>query len=211
MLEVGWAKEYGLVAGNSEFCENAAYLVSAIVFTVGTVLFWPGIYGENESAAFTGEAIASWCFIYGSLGFVVASWLSSLNVSLAHYTEELKLPNARLIYTLSAWALFCSIIGGVYFVTGSWLYRPDLKNNCKSWEWLEDAKVKQAWCRSTLVSGTHLYIAGSCFYLAQSLLNIAKLKCRRSGVKAEWITGPESATGDEEKGSCTESDSDMMG
>lgn len=70
----GWAHISTDMECFAEFFEHFCYVASSFVFTVGCVLFWPGLFGDNEEHIVLGEYIASLCFIVGSMGFVVASF-----------------------------------------------------------------------------------------------------------------------------------------
>lgn len=167
-----------IAACESAFHEQMAYLISAIVFAAGTVLYWPGIYRNNKDAAAIGGTVASWCFILGSLGFVVASFWNA--VQLAEHPEGMDNPTWR---RLTKMALFFSIMGGVLFVTGSYLFSLNVEGGCESNTDTgtkgKDANVEGKWCVGVTDQGTVLFVIGSIFYTIQSTLNCVKLCLRR--------------------------------
>lgn len=171
MVETGWHQ--GGCISNNIFMEQLVYLVSAIIFMLGCVFEWPDLLPEK--AEWWGELFGAWCFVGGSLGFVIAAWLSSLNVSSwkLKYLDEL--PNAITIYHIKAWSLFFGILGGVCFVTGSYLYRPTIGNSCsdKTAQLVATGEVSH-WCVPTLTAGTQLYIVGSCLYFLQACLDLLR-------------------------------------
>lgn len=193
--EIHYSQGHGIV-GNAEHYEGLAYLISAVVFSVGCILYWPGIYGAGRAErAFVGEEVAAICFIVGSLGFVIAAWLNSLSLSREELTRQ-GLNNAELIHRVSAWALFFSLMGGVAFTTGSWLYQPGLDDDCEE---LGRLGPRPGWCSSTLASGTALYIVGSVAYFVQSALNVLKLVWRVKGTSCKGWTGAEGGGAEREE------------
>jgi len=164
-----WSAHSSNLAESSAFHEQIAYLVSAIIFTIGTVLYWPHIYNDNDTVALYGEAISRWCFMLGSLGFVIASFWNA--VSLADVLHEDHA--TKLWHNLTKAALFFSIMGGVFFVTGSYLYFINIEDGCSQyWPVQGNSTVG---CVSVTDHGTVLYVIGSLFYLTQSILNLIKL------------------------------------
>jgi len=175
MAEIGWHE--GDCITNNTFMENLVYLVSAIIFMLGCVFEWPHLL--PESLAWWGEVFGAWCFVLGSLGFVIAAWLSSLNVSAWKLKYLDGLPNAVTIYHIKSMSLFFGLLGGVSFVTGSYLYRPTIGNDCsgEAVHLIQNEETSH-WCVNTLTAGTQLYIVGSCFYFMQASLDMLKFYLR---------------------------------
>jgi len=179
MVEIGYHE--GGCIGNNTFMENLVYLVSAIIFMLGCVFEWPHLLPENLERL--GEDFGAWCFVLGSLGFVIAAWLSSLNVSAWKLKYLDGLPNAVTIYHIKSMSLFFGLLGGVCFVTGSYLYRPAIGNDCnpKAAKLLANDEIGH-FCIPTLQAGTQLYIIGSCFYFIQACLDMTKFGLRYSEI-----------------------------
>eukprot|EP00416_Gambierdiscus_australes_P034214 CAMPEP_0171109714 /NCGR_PEP_ID=MMETSP0766_2-20121228/70938_1 /TAXON_ID=439317 /ORGANISM="Gambierdiscus australes, Strain CAWD 149" /LENGTH=216 /DNA_ID=CAMNT_0011571487 /DNA_START=348 /DNA_END=998 /DNA_ORIENTATION=- len=98
---------------------------------MGCVLWWPGVYGGDEEMKHHGMVIASWCFIFGSLGFVIASFCNAVLLSKRKMCELIPGRRGKLVYDLAFASLGCSQLGGVFFVTGSYMYRPGFNNHCE--------------------------------------------------------------------------------
>jgi len=157
-----------------EFFEHICYVVSCLVFTVGAVLYWPHIYRGDDHTRLRGEVVASWCFIAGSYGFVVASFFNAVCMTLQKTMLSIPGPAARKCYWISVAGLFFSLMGGVLFVVGSYLYRPEFNTHCREYRSMTHDSFEATWCLNTLNYGTWLYIVGSCFYLIQAYLNLTK-------------------------------------
>jgi len=166
----------GSMLKNSTFHEQMAYVVSAIIFTAGTVLYWPGIYGTDVATEAIGELAACWCFVIGSFGFVVAGFWNAL--SLADEAAGGDDEGGVIWMRLTRLGLFFSLLGGVFFTIGSYLYTLDTEEGCQ--EYLPESKTKQTgkWCVGVTDQGTILYIIGSVCYLAQAIINCVKLCIR---------------------------------
>jgi len=162
------------VEDDMEFLEHVCYVVSCLVFTVGTVLYWPHLYGDNEVKKLRGEYAASWCFISGSFGFVVASFFNAVGMTLSKTSLHVPGIVARRCYWLSVFSLFFSLMGGVLFVVGSYLYRPEFDTHCKDFQRVAEDSFEAEWCLNTVTSGTWLYIVGSICYVVQGGLNLWK-------------------------------------
>lgn len=174
------------VWSDSTFHEQLAYLISASIFTAGTILFWPNIYKlwnvpQWEEA---GTSLAAWCFVIGSMGFVIASFWNAL--SLADSAEEDAAEGGKTWMRLTKMALFFSIMGGVFFVVGSYLYTLDAEQGCKrqrpsknTSNNINNSITSGTWCVSITDQGTILYFFGSIFYTIQSFLNCTKLCLRK--------------------------------
>lgn len=192
--------------GNSAFHEQMAYLVSATVFAFGTVLYWPGIYGKNKDAEAKGVFAASWCFILGSLGFVIASFWNAIQLS-EHPEDQ---HGGKTWNRLTKMSLFFSIMGGVLFVTGSYLFSLDVENACgdktanipitgQNTTGQPKSAGSKSWCLGVTDQGTVLFVIGSVFYTISSMLNCAKLIVKRC-VKFNKHGYCEVSTGDDADG-----------
>jgi len=110
-----------------ELMENFNYVVANIIFVVGSVFFMPGIYtGHDEELA--GHEAGAWCFIFGSFGFVLASYWNALGMASEHGYRHAPSSAAATCVQLSKVSLCLSMVGGALFVTGSFLYRPGYTN-----------------------------------------------------------------------------------
>merc|ERR1712070_1238669 len=108
MYELCQAHDGGTICMNSAFHEQMAYLISAFIFTSGTILMWPGFFRGNKEAEETGELVASWCFVFGSLGFVIAGFWNALSLAEDSSEDE---EGGAIWRKLTKAALFISIIG----------------------------------------------------------------------------------------------------
>lgn len=189
---VGMLEMYELCVANggnvwvdSTFHEQMTYLVSATIFMFGTILFWPNIYRNHPEWKDRGEAVAAWCFVIGSSGFVIASFWNAL--SLADTAEEDAEGGGKAWTRITNAALFFSLMGGMFFVTGSYLYTLDMEEGCSAYSPQPasdagDTSTKTesgSWCVGVTDQGTILYFIGSCMYLMQSILNCIKLAMRK--------------------------------
>lgn len=168
----------------SEMFENILYIVAALIFTAGTVLFWPELWdGHGEQVALTCEIWGSYCFIIGSIGFCMASFFNALSLNrdaeraatIGNSTKKRDIVIAKRCHYLTISALFFSQLGGVLFVAGSYLYRPGFNNHCDPEKEALGTEEPESFCVNVLDEGTRLYIIGSFFYLAQSVLALIKI------------------------------------
>jgi hypothetical protein len=184
MCEMCMAEHEDSVFTSSSFQEQITYLISAIIFAIGSVLYWPGIYGVHKNAEKLGEDIAAWCFVIGSMGFVIASFWNA--VQLSEHPEDLT-DGGTTWRRLTKMGLFCSIMGGVLFVTGSYLFSLDVEEGCASYDPVQlgkgstdkDGGRSGKWCVGVTDQGTILFVIGSVFYTVTSIFNCIKLCMRR--------------------------------
>lgn len=171
------AQTHESVFSNSSFHEQMAYLISAIIFMTGTLLFWPRLYRGNKAAEETGQTIASRCFVVGSFGFVCAGIWNAL--SMADSSKEEEAEGGKCWARLTKASLFTSITGAMFFVTGSYLYTLDQQGGCD--EFVPSLQKKSGkWCLSVTDNGTILYLVGSILYTIQSIMGCIKV-CLKSG------------------------------
>lgn len=139
----------------NEFLEQMNFLVAGIVFFIGSLLYMPGIYGTNQEMKELGAQIGSYCFIAGSLGFVMATFFSAIGMAADPNHQNLQ-PGSVKTYChyLHIMGLACSQLGSVLFVTGSVLYRPIFAYG-------ENVAAD---------AGTRYYIVGSMLYTFEALL-----------------------------------------
>jgi len=135
-----------------EFWESSCFFFAGLVFLVGSLFFWPGIYswwyaGEDETLINdyeeSGESHGAKCFITGSVLFLIASMFNGIGLGM-NKDEAEKNGISVMTHYLHIIALACSQEG--------------------------DAVALHA-CQSTGEFGTYLYIYGSLLYLAEALLN----------------------------------------
>lgn len=159
------------VLSNTAFHEQMAYLLSAVIFTTGTVLYWPNLF-QDPGVAKNAEQVACWCFVIGSLGFVIAGFWNAVSL---HPVDE-EHGEGQCWHRLTKSALFFSLLGGVFFVTGSYLYTLDVEEGCNP---DEGKKSQSTLCIGVADQGTWLFVLGSFFYLIQAILNATKLCVRQ--------------------------------
>mmetsp|Transcript_51955 Transcript_51955/g.150945 ORF Transcript_51955/g.150945 Transcript_51955/m.150945 type:complete len:375 (+) Transcript_51955:99-1223(+) len=110
-----------------ELMENLNFVLASIIFSVGSVFFMPGVYsGPDEELA--GHEIGAWCFVFGSFGFVLASFWNAVGMASEHGHRQLPDAAQATCFQLSKVSLCLAMVGGVLFVTGSFLYRPGYTN-----------------------------------------------------------------------------------
>lgn len=126
----GWRRIHKDIEHYAEFSENVCYVAACLIFCIGCVLFWPGIYQGNETNKLRGEIIAAWCFIIGSLGFVIASFFNAILLSRTDTFKALPGAIGKKCYILGCYSLLCSQLGAVLFVSGSFMYRPGYNTHC---------------------------------------------------------------------------------
>lgn len=183
----------------AECMENVFYNVSAVVFIIGCVLYWPGLFQSHEMQL-KAEIYAVAFFIFGSLGFVIASYCNAVLLSRGRMFKSIP-KHGQLVYNLAFIALLCAQIGGVLFVSGSFMFRPGFRNHCNRdvregwedlagmldrnftallWKMARDLNTTEEQlrrfmphkevCEDIIDTGVFLFLAGSCFYLIQSIL-----------------------------------------
>ena len=124
--------------------------------------------GQRESI-FTLKKI-TWgvvAFIAGSLCFSLASFFNAISLAIEGRVTGMR------AFDLAAAALCCSQLGSVCFVGGSLLYQPGLDTDC-------GARDDDGGCINNIQQGTYLYLAGSVFYVLQSLLKVALVFAKTS-------------------------------
>jgi len=139
----------------NEFLEQLNFLGSGIIFFIGSLLYMPGIYGDNQEMKEYGAALGAYCFIAGSMGFVMATFFSAIGMASDPNHQNLQ-PGSIKMYChyLHIMGLACSQIGSVFFVTGSVLYRPIFAFG-------QDVAAD---------AGTRYYLVGSVLYTIEALL-----------------------------------------
>lgn len=168
-----------------EFWESSMFFFAGLVFMVGSFFYWPGIYnwwyeGQEQhiinEMEESGESHGAWCFILGSLLFLIASMFNAIGLGMNKEENE-KNPMMTVCHYIHIAALFCSQLGSVLFVAGSWMYRPVIGGSCPDFnaryegQAQEGEPVAEHACQSTGEFGTYLYIYGSVLYLLEAILN----------------------------------------
>merc|ERR1712187_1080072 len=105
------------------------YLVASVIFCAGTVFFWPGIYSSDDQALW-GQETGAWFFIFGSAGFVLASYWNALGIATDYSPTHVANSKEARAYRFAAIGLCFTMIGSICFLTGSVLYRPAYSNLC---------------------------------------------------------------------------------
>merc|ERR1719453_144337 len=77
------ANAKGAICSVPIFHEQMVYLLSTLVFTIGTVLLWSGLYGGDTGKEEKGELLACWFLIAGSFGFLIANIWNWMTFSFA--------------------------------------------------------------------------------------------------------------------------------
>jgi hypothetical protein len=143
----GWTVLENIVAGKGghldehhrdETAESLHFMVSAFIFAVGSLLFMPGLYGDNEVAGFWGEESGAWMFCFGSLGYLSAAYWNALGLGASRAHEgnrtgtidpSVAEAEGRCSYIASV-ELWILLTGSALFTVGSFMFRPSLETNC---------------------------------------------------------------------------------
>lgn len=174
------------ICSNPTFHEQMAYLLSTLIFTIGTVLLWSGLYGGDRGKEEKGELYACWFLIAGSFGFLMANIWNWMTFSFAEEAADAGTSAQWACLTRSA--LFCATLGSVFFILGAWLFSLDVEDGCDEYvpKKLLNANQQKAqngkWCVGIDDQGTVLWVIGSCFFVLQNGMNLAKL-CLKHGDK----------------------------
>lgn len=143
-----------------EACENALYWLGSLVFTIGTILYWPkeahtrgieqmksyslGVYFNFFSPEFEGSIL----FILGSCIFALAAFVNGLSQRCFDTVEGQILTATTSFY----------MIGSLLFVMGSVAFLPDLG------------------CDETMLAiGAWNFIVGSLFFVVGGILSLWRL------------------------------------
>lgn len=169
-----------------EFLESTMFFFAGVVFLVGSIFFWPGIYDwwyEGEALTvihdmeISGESHGARCFIAGSTLFLVATMFNAIGLGMNKEEAE-KNPVSVATHYIHVAALMCSQFGSVLFVAGSFMYRPvGPEGGCSEYNARYEGEaqagedVAEHACVTTGEFGTWLYIYGSILYLIESILN----------------------------------------
>lgn len=139
----------------NEFLEQMNFFMAGIVFFIGSLLYMPGIYGPNQEMKEFGAQLGAYCFIAGSMGFVMATFFAAIGMAADPNHQNLQPGSVKTrCHYLHIMGLACSQVGSVFFVTGSVLYRPVF-----------------AYGHNTAAdAGTRYYIVGSILYTIEALL-----------------------------------------
>mmetsp|Transcript_123442 Transcript_123442/g.308465 ORF Transcript_123442/g.308465 Transcript_123442/m.308465 type:complete len:331 (-) Transcript_123442:91-1083(-) len=136
-----------------EFFENMHYVVASVVFLAGCLLFMPGVY-SNEVAEEYGHEAAAWCFIVGSLGFVLASYWNACGLAMAFGQQYMPGSREHRCMRLASISLCFGMLGGVCFVSGSIMYRPGYSKDCAA-EAGTEGRFRQASLLGRLAARAH--------------------------------------------------------
>lgn len=186
----------------AEYVENIFYILSCLIFMSACVLYWPGLF-EDDEWTLDAEILAVWLFILGSLGFVIASHCNAVHLSRGRMFKAIP-KYGHLLYNMAFVALLCAQLGGVFFVAGSFMFRPGFRNHCnrdvrEGWVGIAEQVdqnftfmlERMAWelnttaahlrtymphkevCEDILQEGVWLFTVGSLLYLAQASIYLA--------------------------------------
>lgn len=169
-----------------EFWEVSMFFLAGLVFFVGSLFYWPGVYqnwicqGCTETAVndweFWGESWGAFLFVMGSLMFVCASMFNAIGLGMNKYEDDQTDPVAVRVHYIHLIALISSQLGSTCFVVGSFLYRPVFPacpalTERYAGQAQTGQEVAEEACESTGTAGTWLYVYGSYFYILEALLN----------------------------------------
>jgi len=143
------------------------FAVAGFLFFLGTFAFVPNIFREEH--VFWGTTVGAWLFITGSFGFLEATFWNAIGLRADFCKGILPDWHQRNCSRLTNASLFASLHGCALFLIGSVLFRPAFVNGCESLGYNEGRE----WCQSPAQAATWCYIAGSVFFVVQSLLGLA--------------------------------------
>jgi len=178
------------------FHEQMAYLVSTLVFTIGTVLLWSGLYGGNAANEEKGEMSSCFFLIAGSFGFLVANIWNWMTLTFSEEASDGETNSTWACLTRAA--LLCATLGSVFFILGSWLFSLDVEDGCDEYLPAQLLTANQTkarsgkWCVSIDDQGTWLFVIGSLLFLLQNGLNLAKLCVKHNSTYDEVDAGEDS-------------------
>jgi hypothetical protein len=134
------------LGSRDEFLEHILYMGCGVAYAVGSVLWMPWIY-QDKWNSIRGHSAAAWCFIFGSVGLVLASIWNAFGLveESAKRRPRLRDPGNRvevLCRRLASIALCCTAVGGSLFVAGSFLFRPGFENDCTNLDPLPLGQVR---------------------------------------------------------------------
>mmetsp|Transcript_81258 Transcript_81258/g.204463 ORF Transcript_81258/g.204463 Transcript_81258/m.204463 type:complete len:340 (-) Transcript_81258:47-1066(-) len=115
----------------AEVFENVFFVISSIIFFLGSSYFWPGRYGAGEGK-YKGYLLGTWCYIIGSGGYVLSSYWNACGLAfnferwLTRGTRQSKA--ARLSFI----ALGFNMFGSMFFACGSFLAQPGYSLKCNT-------------------------------------------------------------------------------
>lgn len=115
-----------------------AYLTGTVLFTLGSVLFLPTVDGQVAGA---------WCFVVGSLVFVLGAAVNVLHIVVARSLETMQLMNLTAV---------AFIVGAVLFTVASVPY-------LWSWNAAADERKVLAFVAAQYVAGSALFLLGGLF------------------------------------------------
>lgn len=162
--------------------EHFLYVTSAVLFAVGTILFWPDLFHDKQAQH--AHILAAWLFITGSSGFSLAAFFKALSLTHAQ-PDKLSESQTRRCYWLKAGALLNCMAGCSMFVTGSFLFRPGFEQECETIEGVEVKKV----CANTIDSGAWLFLIGSAAFILDAICSAIRVNIfQRAGVYPGYST-----------------------
>lgn len=168
-----------------EFWESVLFFLAGLVFLLGSLFYWPGIYkwwyADQEETVINnmeenGEGKGAGCFIAGSILFLMASMFNAIGLGMNKEENEQN-DNMRVVHYVHLLALLCSQLGSALFIAGSIMYRPILGSVCPDFDPRYEGAaqagepVAEHACETSGEMGTYLYIYGSILYLIEALLN----------------------------------------
>ena len=147
--------------------ESILYVLSALVYAIGSIFFLPSVYKFHKLHDL---ALATWFFFFGSLMLIVATFVNSLSINMkGRFLSRLN-PITKQLAVIS---LFSSLIAAVMYSLGSILFFPQFDG------------TKQIW--NPVVTGTNFFVIGASLTVFSGFLNliIALLKRKLNRLELE--------------------------
>ena len=116
----GKLEDWKLGNAKRELRDNLVYLLGTTLFSVGALLFLPGVYescSDEDTCLFWGGL----CFTLGSLSFVLGSFLNTMGVSIHGSIEQQDFQTV-----LATAAIGLDVVGSALYLMGSPFYMPQV-------------------------------------------------------------------------------------
>mmetsp|Transcript_25432 Transcript_25432/g.73367 ORF Transcript_25432/g.73367 Transcript_25432/m.73367 type:complete len:353 (+) Transcript_25432:89-1147(+) len=185
---------------HSELAENILYCTAGVSYFVGSILWLPGLY-SNPMRLLWGHATATWFFIWGSFALVVGSYWNAVGVIETNTLARTRIPiwvrrcaSVALCCTAVGGSLF--VAGSFLFRPGfkNSCEEPSIaaevagEKRLRHRRWQTEQTIMRprrlrtttpppdqemvSLCVDVIAQGTWLFLWGSVFFLAQSVLSL---------------------------------------
>lgn len=175
----------------NEIFEAALFVLAAIIFTIGSIIYYPGWNYDSTEDKEWWESTGACMFIAGSFCFVLAAFFNGYGKS--QYDHTMSAKREFPTYVLKKYGLLCIVVGSVFFVVGSYLYRPGFHKGCNTEMTVGAEGKNEGICADSMNVGTWQYIYGSIFFCVDAFFQFGCLIIRHQEHNDGAITDDESA------------------